>query len=169
MSIVQDATIKQAPQRLRAGSCTFNASIPRNSRMQCVTTVWPRKNFAVPQGQKWQIGFEAACEVASVARSSRNALMCVSKHRSQRGRSVRGGDLPFLVGHPGLEPGANGLRTQLLRMKNPLYLTIPRTMYGQKRPPNVPKRPISDTVSRMKRALGRCPTSIGLPPHCFIG
>ena len=38
--------------------------------------------------------------------------MCVSKHRSQRGRIVRriGGEMPFLVGHPGLEPGANGLR-----------------------------------------------------------
>jgi len=32
-----------------------------------------------------------------------------------------------LVGHPGLEPGANGLRTQRLRMRNPLYLTISRT------------------------------------------
>jgi hypothetical protein len=28
------------------------------------------------------------------------------------------------VGHPGLEPGANGLRTQLLRIRNRLYLTI---------------------------------------------
>ena len=31
-----------------------------------------------------------------------------------------------LVGHPGLEPGANGLRTHLLRMRKPLFLTIPR-------------------------------------------
>jgi len=79
-------------------------------------------------GQKWQIGFEPSCEVVSAARSSRSALMCVSKHRSRRGRIVRriGSEVPFLVGHPGLEPGANGLRTQLLRMRNPLYLTISR-------------------------------------------
>ena len=63
-------------------------------------------------GQKWQIGFEASCEVDSVARSSRSALMCVSKHHRQRGRIARriGSEVPFLVGHPGLEPGANGLR-----------------------------------------------------------
>ena len=32
-----------------------------------------------------------------------------------------------LVGHPGLEPGANGLRTQPVRIRNPLFLTIPRS------------------------------------------
>ena len=64
---------------------------------------------ASSQGQKWQIGFEALCEVVSVARSSRSALLCVSKHHSQRGRIARriGSEVPFLVGHPGLEPGAS--------------------------------------------------------------
>ena len=47
-----------------------------------------------------------------MARSSRSALMCVSKHRRQRAASMRriGSEVLFLVGHPGLEPGANGLR-----------------------------------------------------------
>ena len=40
-------------------------------------------NQVTSQSQKWQIGFEASCEVVSVARSSRSALMCVSKHRRQ--------------------------------------------------------------------------------------
>ena len=67
--------------------------------------------------QKRQIGFEASCDGVSVARSSRSALMCVSKHHRQRGRSVRriGSEVLLLVGHPGLEPGANKLRTQQLR------------------------------------------------------
>jgi hypothetical protein len=79
-------------------------------------------------GQKWQIGFEASCEAASVARNSRSALLCVSKHRSQRDRIVRriGSEVPFLVGHPGLEPGANGLRTHLMNAKTPVFPTIPR-------------------------------------------
>ncbi len=70
------------------------------------------KQEATSEGQKRQIGFEASCEVVSVARSSRNALMCASKRHSHRGRIVRriGSEVPFLVGHPGLEPGANGLR-----------------------------------------------------------
>jgi len=34
--------------------------------------------------------------------------------------------LESLVGHPGLEPGANGLRTQLLRIQNPVFPTILR-------------------------------------------
>ncbi len=36
----------------------------------------------------------------------------ISMHRSQQGRIVQriGSEVPFLVGHPGLEPGANGLR-----------------------------------------------------------
>jgi hypothetical protein len=40
--------------------------------------------------------------------------MCVSKHRSRRAASVRrsGIEMLVLVGHPGREPGANGLRTQ---------------------------------------------------------
>ena len=47
--------------------------------------------------------------------------MCVSRHRRQRRRSVRriGSDLPLLVGHPGLEPGANGLRTQPRENESP--------------------------------------------------
>ena len=75
--------------------------------------------------QKWQIGFEPSCEVVSVARSSRSALMCVSKHHSQRGRIVRriGSEVPFLVGHPGLEPGANGLRTQRLTRHKALFVS----------------------------------------------
>ncbi|UCF46519.1 MAG: hypothetical protein JSU89_04845, partial [Myxococcales bacterium] len=61
---------------------------------------------ATSQGQKWRIGFEALCEPVSVARSPRSALVCVSRHRRQRGRIVRriGSEMPFLVGHPGLEP-----------------------------------------------------------------
>ena len=51
--------------------------------------------------------------------------MCVSKHRRQRGRLVRriGSDLLFLVGHPGLEPGANGLRTQRLALHKALFVS----------------------------------------------
>ena len=51
--------------------------------------------------------------------------MCVSKHRRQRGRLVRriGSDLLFLVGHPGLEPGANGLRTQRLAGHKALFVS----------------------------------------------
>jgi len=47
----------------------------------------------------------------------------VSKHRSQRAASVRriGSEMPFLVGHPGLEPGANGLRTQRLALHKDLF------------------------------------------------
>ena len=54
--------------------------------------------------------------------------MYVSKHRRQRAASVRriGSEVPFLVGHPGLEPGANGLRTQLMRANAPDFSTIPR-------------------------------------------
>jgi hypothetical protein len=76
-------------------------------------------------GQKWQIGFEASCEAASVARNSRSALLCVSKHRSQRDRIVRriGSEIPFLVGHPGLEPGAEGLRTQRLAGHKALFVS----------------------------------------------
>jgi len=33
-----------------------------------------------------------------------------------------GSDLPFLVGHPGLEPGANGLRTQRLALHKALFV-----------------------------------------------
>ena len=52
--------------------------------------------------------------------------MCVSRHRSQRGRIVRriGSEVPFLVGHPGLEPGANGLRTQRLALHKALFLAL---------------------------------------------
>jgi hypothetical protein len=48
--------------------------------------------------------------------------MCVSKHHSQRGLIVRriGSEVRFLVGHPGLEPGANGLRTQRRTANNAL-------------------------------------------------
>ena len=73
-------------------------------------------------GQKWQIGFEPSCDGGSVARSSRSALMCVSKHRRQRGRLVRriASETPFLVGHPGLEPGANGLRKAIYDSLSPV-------------------------------------------------
>jgi hypothetical protein len=73
---------------------------------------------------KCQIAFEASCEVVSVARSPRSALLCVSKHHSQRAASVRriGNEVPFLVGHPGLEPGANGLRTQRLAGHKALFV-----------------------------------------------
>ena len=52
--------------------------------------------------------------------------MCVSKHRRQRDASVRriGSEVLFLVGHPGLEPGANGLRTHLVRAKAPEFPMI---------------------------------------------
>jgi hypothetical protein len=61
--------------------------------------------------QKRQIGFEASCDGGSVARSPRSVLVCVSRHRRQRAASVRriGSEMLLLVGHPGLEPGANGL------------------------------------------------------------
>jgi hypothetical protein len=64
-----------------------------------------------------------------VARSARSVLVYVSTHRRQRAASVRriGSEMLLLVGHPGLEPGANGLRTQRVRMRNPLYLTISRS------------------------------------------
>ena len=53
------------------------------------------------------------------------SLICVSKHRSQRDRIVRriGSEVPFLVGHPGLEPGANGLRTQRLAGHKALFVS----------------------------------------------
>jgi hypothetical protein len=141
---------------------------------------------ASSESQKWQIGFEASCEVVSVTRSSRSALSCNRPERfspladrlrskrprpyrprpemadrfrgvvrwalggeepaertrvreqlsdetslrrecpqrrisrregSQRAASVRriGSETPFLVGHPGLEPGANGLRIRTNR------------------------------------------------------
>jgi len=43
--------------------------------------------------------------------------MYVSTHHRQRAASARriGSEVLLLVGHPGLEPGANGLRTQQLR------------------------------------------------------
>jgi hypothetical protein len=61
-----------------------------------------------------------------VARSARSVLVYVSTHRRQRAASVRriGSEMLLLVGHPGLEPGANGQR---VRMRNPLYLTISRS------------------------------------------
>ena len=78
--------------------------------------------------QKRQIGFEPSCDGVSVARSPRSVLVYVSRHRRQRAASVRriGSEVLFLVGHPGLEPGANGLRTQLLRIQNPVFPTILR-------------------------------------------
>ena len=55
--------------------------------------------------------------------------MCVSKHRRQRAASVRriGSEVLFLGGHPGLEPGANGLRTQRLVSKKPLFQALLET------------------------------------------
>ena len=78
--------------------------------------------------QKQEIGFEASCEVVSVARSPRSVLVYVSRHRSQRGRIVRriGAEVLLLVGHPGLEPGANGLRTHLKYLKILNFSTISR-------------------------------------------
>jgi len=93
---------------------------------------WPdsKRQQATSQGQKRQVGFEALCDGGSVAGSSRSALMCVSKHRRQRAASVRriGSEMLLLVGHPGLEPGANGLRTQLMRANAPDFSTIPKVM-----------------------------------------
>jgi hypothetical protein len=95
---------------------------------------------------KCQIAFEASCEVVSVARSPRSALTCVSRHRSQRAASVRriGSEMPFLVGHPGLEPGANGLRTQRLTAHKALLLSDPDT----------PTRPIPVTAGHVPTYSG---------------
>ena len=61
-----------------------------------------------------------------MARSPRSVLVYVSRHRRQRAASVRQieSEVPFLVGHPGLEPGANGLRTQRLALSKALFLAI---------------------------------------------
>ena len=47
--------------------------------------------------------------------------MCVSKHHSQRAASVRriGSEMLVLVGHRGLEPGANGLRKAIYDSLSP--------------------------------------------------
>jgi integrase len=47
-------------------------------------------------------------------------------YRDTKRRPANAKSAGSLVGHPGLEPGANGLRTQLLRMRNPLFPTIPQ-------------------------------------------
>ena len=77
------------------------------------------------QEQKRQIGFEASCDGGSVARSARSVLVYASTHRRQRAASVRriGGEVLLLVGHPGLEPGANGLRTQRRTANKALFVS----------------------------------------------
>ena len=64
-----------------------------------------------------------------MARSARSVLVYVSRHRRQRAASVRriGSKVLLLVGHPGLEPGANGLRTQRLALSKAFFVSDPDT------------------------------------------
>jgi hypothetical protein len=124
-------SVANKPKALSAasGDCDiFDVGGAPTGHKNATTTALHVHNSGHKTGQKWHIGFEASCEVVSVARSPRSALMCVSRHRSQRGRIVRriGSEVPFLVGHPGLEPGANGLRTHLKCLKTLNFSTIPR-------------------------------------------
>ena len=61
--------------------------------------------------------------------------MYVSTHRRQRAASVRriGSEMLLLVGHPGLEPGANGLRTQQLTRRKALLLADSHDRVGAER------------------------------------
>jgi hypothetical protein len=90
------------------------AIIPAWARQRCSN----RRSFSIEVARCYiglaKIGLPICSVLTLAARNSRSALLGVSKHRSQRAASVRriGSEMLLLVGHPGLEPGANGLRTQ---------------------------------------------------------